>query len=317
AHLAELREDERPVARGHNLLEHLAEACELARAAGERACLAQVVRRVVADLLERRDERQDQATPLDAVRGLDSSHRLLHRCLVERGLLARERADDLYLLLGRQVPYDPRVALHAAQDEWPDDSPEALRDVVAPVAFDGDSDLAPEAFERSKEPRIQVLRDRPQLGQPVLDRRAGECDAETGAEAEVGHPGEPGKPPLLIGAERAAEIPGDGDAVRAEPPAQPGNYARELPLGDDVDGQPRLRPPRRLPERHRDRLVRGEGSPARSEEPPRLLELLRIDRHPLAAEAHERRLEAGERDELARGEHLARERRLPAERHDL
>ena len=140
---------------------------------------------------------------------------------------------------------------------------------------------------------------------------------ETGAEAEVGHPGEPGKPPLLIGAERAAEIPGDGDAVRAEPPAQPGNYARELPLGDDVDGQPRLRPPRRLPERHRDRLVRGEGSPARSEEPPRLLELLRIDRHPLAAEAHERRLEAGERDELARGEHLARERRLPAERHDL
>src|SRR5947208_670699 len=378
AHLAELREDERPVARGHNLLEHLAEACELARAAGERACLAQVVRRVVADLLERRDERQDQATPLDAVRGLDSSHRLLHRCLVERGLLARERADDLHLLLGREVPYDPRVALHAAQDEWPDDSPEALRDVVAPVAFDGDSDLAPEAFERSKEPRIQVLRDRPQLGQPVLDRRAGECDAETGAEstggpggarggvldvlrlvesrhrpvdgaqdfrvaaeeavggddqragrrplelrrrtgaaravvahdgqrgreagdlalpvadhrgrahekritpvlgtrraaveqegeeldrlpephvvgetgaeAEVGHPGEPGKPPLLIGAERAAEIPGDGDAVRAEPPAQPGNYARELPLGDDVDGQPRLRPPRRLPERHR------------------------------------------------------------------
>ncbi len=136
---------------------------------------------------------------------------------------------------------------------------------------------------------------------------------EAGAEAEVGHLDEPAEAALLVGAERAVEVQRHRGAARAGALAQPGDDAGEVPLRHDVDGESRLRPPRRRAEGRGQRLVRRERAAPSCEEPPGLCELRGIDRHPLAAEAHERCLERGEREEVARRECLARERRLPTE----
>src|SRR5205085_5701562 len=52
-HLAELGEHEGLVAGGYRFFEHLGDACELSTAPFERTGLAEVVRGVIADLLER------------------------------------------------------------------------------------------------------------------------------------------------------------------------------------------------------------------------------------------------------------------------
>src|SRR5512145_3029586 len=77
AHLAELREDERLVARGHGFFEHLGRARELARALRERATLTEVLRRVVADLLGEHEEREHTPATLDTVRRFDAPELLV------------------------------------------------------------------------------------------------------------------------------------------------------------------------------------------------------------------------------------------------
>ena len=117
AHLAELREDQRLVARGHRFFEHLGRARELSRALRKRAALAEVLGGMVADLLGEHQQREHSPPALDAVRGLDAPQLFVDHGLVERRLLARERADDLHLVLRGQVLDDGRVTLEAAQDE--------------------------------------------------------------------------------------------------------------------------------------------------------------------------------------------------------
>jgi hypothetical protein len=141
---------------------------------------------MVADLLECGDQGQHETPPLHAFRGADPAHRLVDRRLVERGLLAGQGAEDLHLLLGRQVLDDRRVALEPSQDEGSDEAPEAFGDVVPAVPLDGGRHLAAEGLERPEEARIEILGDRPELGQPVLDRGARQSDAESGAKGACG-----------------------------------------------------------------------------------------------------------------------------------
>jgi hypothetical protein len=70
---------------------------------------------VVADLLERGQQRQDPPPPLDALAEAVVGERVLDRRLVEGGLLGREAARDDRLQLVGQVRGD--VALQPAEEE--------------------------------------------------------------------------------------------------------------------------------------------------------------------------------------------------------
>ena len=75
------------------------------------------MRGVIADLLEADEEGEDDAwAPVDAVDRLDPMRQILHRLLVERRLLAAQRAERLDLRLVRQIGDDRSVGLQAAQD---------------------------------------------------------------------------------------------------------------------------------------------------------------------------------------------------------
>src|SRR5690606_12305989 len=88
AHLAKLREHECLVALRDRLFEHLDRAIELSGAASERSRVAEVLRRVIADLLEEHQERQHPPASLDTVSRLDATQLLVDHRLVQGGLLA-------------------------------------------------------------------------------------------------------------------------------------------------------------------------------------------------------------------------------------
>ena len=96
------------------------------RPARRRRPLLQILRRVVADLLQRGQEletRPRRAMPSAAsISAMDLAH---HR-LVQRGLFAGERDRVVGLRLGRQFGGDARVGLLAAQQERPDQPGQAL-----------------------------------------------------------------------------------------------------------------------------------------------------------------------------------------------
>jgi hypothetical protein len=152
---------------------------------GKRATFAQVLRGVVADLLREHEQREHAPAPRDAVGGLDAPQLLVDHCLVERRLLARERADDLHLVLLGQVLDDRRVALEAPQDERPHDAAQARGGFVVAIPLDGHGEVAAEGLERPQETRICELEDRPQLGEAVLDGRARQREAVGRAQARA------------------------------------------------------------------------------------------------------------------------------------
>ena len=72
--------------RGGDRLADLAQARELAARVRGPDAVAQPVRRVVADLLEPQERREDGSAPLDALALLERPRQVVHRTLVERGL---------------------------------------------------------------------------------------------------------------------------------------------------------------------------------------------------------------------------------------
>src|SRR5581483_12230437 len=117
AHLRVLREDQRPVANSQHILQHLRQPRQLAAAARQRARVVQQERRVVADLLQLRERRQDLPPPLDALDLVHFLQQRLHDRLVERRLLPRQRAVHLHLVLLGQVLDDRLVRLQPPQDK--------------------------------------------------------------------------------------------------------------------------------------------------------------------------------------------------------
>src|SRR5690606_33692491 len=182
AHLTVLSEQQRSISRRNRLFQHLDRTLQFAGTAVQRSGLAEVLSRVIADLLERGQQREHLAAPFDACGAFDATHGVVERRLVQRRLLARERAQHFHLLLGRQVLNHGRIALQAPQDERPDEPAQTLGDLVLPVALYRDRIVASERGLRSEQARIQILEDRPELRQPVLYRRAGQRDAELRAQ---------------------------------------------------------------------------------------------------------------------------------------
>ena len=136
--------------------------------------LAQVVGRVVADLLEPGQQRQHQAAAGGLVGALDAVHRLAHQRLVEDHLLAGQPDHVVGLGLGRQLGRDAGVGLAAPQQERLDELGEPAGDGRVDTALDRRGPDLAEGGAGPEQPRGGPVEDRPQLGQVVLDGGAGQ-----------------------------------------------------------------------------------------------------------------------------------------------
>ena len=103
--------------------------------------------------------------------------RVLDYRFVQRRLLLGQIAEDLHLDLVRQIGDDALVGLQSAKDERRRDASQALQTLSCiGVHLNGHEEaLAKRAF-RSEESRVEKLHEAPQIGDVVLDRRAGESD---------------------------------------------------------------------------------------------------------------------------------------------
>ena len=180
--LGVLGEAQHLVALGEDRLENLLQPHDLAGAVADGGAVVQQLCRVVAHLLELGHRGEDVAAPRDAVAALDAFEHVVDDRAVERRLLAGEPVvlGDLDLL--RQVVDDAGVGLHASQQVGADDAAQQGGGLVVAVALDGDGEALPEAFGAAEHAGVEEVHDRPQLGQPVLHRGAGERDAVPGAQ---------------------------------------------------------------------------------------------------------------------------------------
>ena len=131
---------------------------------------------MVADLLERGQELEHEAAPADSLRLGDLGHRLPNDRLVERHLLGGQGNQPIRLRLRRQVGSDRRVGLAPTQQERSYHPGEGVDGGRVAVAFDGDGDPPTERLERAEQAGRGPVEDRPEIGEAVLDRRAGEGD---------------------------------------------------------------------------------------------------------------------------------------------
>ena len=136
---------------------------------------------MVADLLEAQEGGEDRAAPLDALHRAEPVLELLHRLLVERGLLPGEGAERAHLGLVRQVGDDLAIGLEPPQDVGLHQRPErAVVAIPAGRQLPGDPRESPGA---AQEPGVQEVEQRPEIAEPVLDRRARQGDPGHGSGA--------------------------------------------------------------------------------------------------------------------------------------
>ena len=180
AHDRVLGEHERRVALGERLGEHLCEPVELARPAGQRARLPHRVERVVAHLLQPGDEGEHVAAPLDPGGAADVGHHGVDGRLVEGCLLDGERAELGRILPRRQVGEHVGIDLSPAKQEGLGHPDERLLGVGLGSALDRRCDQPAKTGARAEQTGVQDVHDRPQVVQPVLDRRAGQGDTMPG-----------------------------------------------------------------------------------------------------------------------------------------
>jgi hypothetical protein len=192
----------------------------------------QQLRGVVADLLELGHRRQHVAAPLDALAVLDLLHHVVDDRLVQRGLLAGEPVvlGDLDLL--GQVVDDRRVGLDAAEQVRAGDAAQEGGGLGVAVPLDGDRVAGAEAVGGAQQPGVEHVHDRPQLGEPVLDRGAGERHPVLGDEPADGprmagpavldglglveHEPAPGDPFQLVGVAGGGGVGGDDEVGRRD-----------------------------------------------------------------------------------------------------
>ena len=145
--------------------------------AGERLPVVAVRGRVVADLLERGDRGEDRALlrlELAGVAGHVRDELVEHR-LVEPDLLGRHRAVVELVDLVGQLGGDLGLGLRAAEQQ---DAVQRPQRGLAVARHLGD-----ERRPRADEAGVGEVEDRPQVAEPVLDRRAGEREAGAGGDA--------------------------------------------------------------------------------------------------------------------------------------
>ena len=136
---------------------------------------------MVADLFEPHQVRQHDPAALDAVDRLQLPGQLADRLLVERGLAAAQAAERVDLGFVGQVGDDAAVGLEPAQNVRPDER--AQREVgVAAFARGEPFGEVGELLGPAEQAGVEEIEQRPQVGQPVLDRRAGEGDARAASK---------------------------------------------------------------------------------------------------------------------------------------
>ncbi len=162
---------------GEDRVEQLVQQLDLARPVRDpRLLLLEVLRGVVADLLQSRQQLHHEPPALETVRRGDLRQRLADHRLVQSGLLRRQRHGPVGLGLRRQLRRDARVRLPPAQQERPHQRGEPLgRGRILP-ALDRRGVPRTERAEAAEQTGRRPVQDRPQLGEVVLDRGAGEGD---------------------------------------------------------------------------------------------------------------------------------------------
>ena len=190
AHRDVLGEDQRGAVLGEHRAEQLVEQVDLLRAPGQpHRGLLEELRRVVADLLEPGEQLEHQPAPGVLVGALDPLHDVAHERLVEHHLLAGQPDPVVGLGLGRQLGRDARVGLAAAQQERADQVGELRRLGRLLARLDRRRPGLAEGVAAAEQPGDRPVEDRPELGQVVLDRGAGQRDpgrARDGAQRAGG-----------------------------------------------------------------------------------------------------------------------------------
>ena len=140
--------------------------------------------RVARRLTEPREAGEDLDVALRHALTLDLAHDLRAHFLedrrVERRLLAGELAELIGLDLLGEILRD--LGLRAAEDERVDRGAEALGGLLI-ARVDGTRVTLLELVERAEQAGADEVEDRPDLGEAILDRRAGEREAALGLEA--------------------------------------------------------------------------------------------------------------------------------------
>ena len=148
----------------------------MAAAAQERGPVPEVVGGVVAHLLERGEPGEDRAFARGPLRLLDLLHHVLDDRLVQGRLLAGQWRVDPDVQLVRQVGDHPGIRFEATQHERRGQGPQPRGRGLVAVRFDGHSEPRSERARRPEQTRVGEVEYRPQLVQPVLDRRARKGD---------------------------------------------------------------------------------------------------------------------------------------------
>ena len=131
----------------------------------------------------------DDAHPLDPGLGLlDAVEHVVDDRPVEAGLLPGEVAQHVHLDLVGQVGDDRPVGLEPPEHERAGEPLQGGGRRLVAVALDGNGEAVPERRLRAEQAGVEEVHQRPQLEEPVLDRRAGERHPGRGRAA----PGPPG-----------------------------------------------------------------------------------------------------------------------------
>src|SRR5204862_5494015 len=106
--------------------------------------------------------------------------------LIQRCLLLRERAENLHLILLRQVSDDRAVGLETPQDEGSGKPPEVVDGVGIATRLDRQKVARAECGGSAEIAGVEKVDDGPEIADVVFDRSSGEGDAESGVDGAGG-----------------------------------------------------------------------------------------------------------------------------------
>ena len=129
---------------------------------------------MIANLLELNEGCQDGPSALDAFRTIDLAQHHLDGLLIKRRLLGGEGGILLRFHTCGQIADDFRIGLQTTEDERLNQPAESFRLGLITMTLNGNGELLPEFSRRSQISRIQKFHDRPEFGQAILDRGAGQ-----------------------------------------------------------------------------------------------------------------------------------------------